>query len=304
MPKIRLNNGIEIPVIGIGPGIMKIPPYTLSNSKNWFVKYIDCKINQLRTKFYLEQFAEIIAHAISIGFTLLDYSAAYGNEKYIGKAIAQSGASRRDLVLTSRVSNSQQRLGHIHEQLLRTLDYYGTDYIDIFMFHWPVPKLYLKTWEQMIRLQQDGLVKTLGVANCHQHHLDYLMKESGFIPSINQFEVHPLFTQKPLIEYCNSKGIVVEAYTPIARFDDRLVRLPLLHNICRKYSKSVAQVVLRWHMQNGIIPVVRSHNKDHQLENISIFDFELTTSEIAAIDGININSRLRFDPDNCDFSIL
>ena len=130
------------------------------------------------------------------------------------------------------------------------------------------------------------------------------MERSGIIPAVNQFEVHPLFTQKDLIAFCKEKGIQVEGYTAIARFDDRLMRLPLLAEIAGKYNKTAVQVVLRWHIQNGVIPIVRSLNKSRQIENISVFDFSLTPSEMTAIDGININSRLRYDPDNCDFSIL
>jgi diketogulonate reductase-like aldo/keto reductase len=156
----------------------------------------------------------------------------------------------------------------------------------------------------MVELHQQGFCKSIGVANCHQHHLEEILKVSDVVPAINQIEVHPLFTQKPLIEYCKLKGIVVEAYTPVARCDDRLIRLPLLRNIAEKYNKKINQIILRWHIQNGVIPIVRSLNAKHQIENISIFDFELTREEIEKIDSININSRLRYDPDNCDFSIL
>lgn len=180
----------------------------------------------------------------------------------------------------------------------------GVDYVDMLMFHWPVTDLYIDTWKEMVQLYKEGYCKCLGVANCHKHHIEELMKAADVIPSINQFEVHPLFTQKDLIGYCWSKGIQVEAYTAIARFDDRLMRLPLLKNIAQKYHKTVVQVILRWHVQTGVIPLVRSLNKNRQLENVSIFDFELTSNEMKAIDAININSRLRYDPDNCDFSIL
>jgi diketogulonate reductase-like aldo/keto reductase len=134
--------------------------------------------------------------------------------------------------------------------------------------------------------------------------LEEIFKIAEINPMVNQFEIHPLFTQKSLIEFCKSKGIQVEAYSPIARFDDRLVRLPALNAIARKYNKTIIQIVLRWHIQNGVIPIVRSLNKIWQSENISIFDFELTEEEMGKIDSFNINSRLRYDPDNCDFSIL
>jgi diketogulonate reductase-like aldo/keto reductase len=121
---------------------------------------------------------------------------------------------------------------------------------------------------------------------------------------VGQFEIHPLFTQKSLIEYYKQHDIQVCAYTPIARFDDRLMRLPLLKSIAKNYGKSITQIVLKWHVQNGIIPIVRTMSLTHQKENIDIFNFTLTQSEMQQIDSININSRLRYDPDNCDFSIL
>jgi diketogulonate reductase-like aldo/keto reductase len=121
---------------------------------------------------------------------------------------------------------------------------------------------------------------------------------------VAQFEIHPLFTQKPLIAYYKQLGIQVEAYTPIARYDDRLVRLPLLRRLEEKYHKTFVQIILRWHIQNGVVPLVRSLSKEHQQENFDVFDFELAQEDMAQIDGININSRLRYDPDNCDFSIL
>jgi diketogulonate reductase-like aldo/keto reductase len=202
------------------------------------------------------------------------------------------------------VSNKRQEKGNIREELFNTLKSYQTDYVDLYMFHWPVTGVYLDTWKQMEQLYKEGYCRAIGVANCHQHHLEEIFEIAEVIPMVNQFEIHPLFTQKPLIEFCKSKGIQVEAYTPIARFDDRLARLPALNAIARKYNKTIVQIVLRWHIQNKVIPVVRSLNKKRQLENISIFEFKLTEEEMCKIDSFNINSRLRYDPDNCDFSIL
>jgi diketogulonate reductase-like aldo/keto reductase len=234
----------------------------------------------------------------------LDFSAAYGNEWLIGRAIRDCGIARKNLFLTSRVSNRQQEKGNIRDELFKTLKYYQTEYVDLYMLHWPVTGIYLDTWKQIEQIYKEGYCRVIGVANCHQHHLEEIFKIAEIIPMVNQIEIHPLFTQKTLIEFCKSKEIAVEAYTPIARFDDRLVRLPALNAIARKYNKTIVQIVLRWHIQNGVIPIIRSLNKRRQLENISIFDFELTEEEMRKIDGFNINSRLRYDPDNCDFSIL
>ncbi len=304
MDTITLNNDTPMPIIGNGPAAVGYSP---KNKKEYrgLHKYALKAYN----KFYFrplqeKRYVDAVANSFKLGFSLLDYSSAYGDGKLIGQAIKKSKIERENLFLTTRVSNKQQLTGNIKECLFQQLEGFNTDYIDLFMFHWPVTDVYLDTWEQMVELYNQGYCKAIGVANCHQHHLEEIIKVSDVIPAVNQIEVHPLFTQKSLIEYCKSMGVVVEAYTAIARFDDRLVRLPVLKNIAKKYNKSIVQVVLRWHIQNGVIPVVRSLNKKRQFENISIFDFELDTEEMTEIDSININSRLRFDPDNCDFSIL
>lgn len=301
IPQIELNNGVKIPCIGNGPGIVGYSPRQdrISNSlfKRAFRKFI------IRPKQEYD-YVDAVANSFKIGFSLLDYSSSYGDGHLIGKAIKKSGVSRNDLFITTRISNQAQREQKVRACLMSQLQGMGVDYVDMLMFHWPVTDLYIDTWKEMVQLYKEGYCKCLGVANCHKHHIEELMKAADVVPSINQFEVHPLFTQKDLIGYCWSKGIQVEAYTAIARFDDRLMRLPLLKNIAQKYHKTVVQIILRWHVQTGVIPLVRSLNKSRQLENVSIFDFELTSNEMKAIDAININSRLRYDPDNCDFSIL
>lgn len=305
VPIIKLNNGVEIPAIGNGPAAPGYSPKSKFQSNNIFLGLSQKVLNRLyhRPKMY-SNYINAVAHSFKIGFTLLDYSSAYGDGHLIARAIRKSGVERKDLFLTTRISNGAQKERKVRECLMQQLKGMGTDYVDLLMFHWPVTGYYLDTWQEMVKLYKEGYCRALGVANCHQHHLEEILKVSDIVPVVNQVEIHPLFTQKTLIAYCKEHDIQIEAYTAIARMDDRLVRLPLLKNIAKKYGKTIVQVVLRWHIQNGVIPVVRSLNKNRQLENISIFDFELTPEEIIAIDGININSRLRYDPDNCDFSIL
>lgn len=300
MEYITLNNGVEIPCIGNGPCILGYGKK--QNTKNHLLYRIYRKL-YLSRKEELE-YIKAVANAFKVGFNLLDYSAAYGDGHLIGEAIKRSGIARKDLFLTTRISNNDQRNNTIRESLFRQLEGFGTDYIDLFMFHWPVTGYYEKAWEEIVKLYKEGYCRAVGVANCHQHHIEKLLTISDVVPTVNQVEVHPLFTQKELINYCWSKNIAVEAYTSIARFDDRLMRLPLLKNIAQKYNKTIVQVILRWHIQTGVIPLVRSLNPKRQLENINVFDFQLTDEEMKLIDGININSRLRYDPDNCDFSIL
>lgn len=172
------------------------------------------------------------------------------------------------------------------------------------MFHWPVTNHYEETWKAMIELRNKGYCKYLGVANCHEHHLEKLYKCSGEYPIVNQIELHPLFTQVPLRTYCNDHGIQIMAYSPTARHDDRLYNPPLLKKLSEKYSKSPTQLILRWHIQNGIIPVIRTLNYKHQKEDVNIFDFSISDNDMKLIDNLNINSRIRYDPDNCDFQCL
>lgn len=305
MNKLILNNGVAIPAIGFGPGIAGYSAKYKKTPANEIVSLAQRAWNKfvVRPEIY-RNYCSAVLSALKNGFELIDYSAAYGNAALIGKAIRKSGISRDRLFLTTRVSNRAQFDGIIEKEFFAQLKNMGTDYVDLFMFHWPVTDKYVETYRKMIALKEQGYARAIGVANCHEHHLNTLIKETGVIPAVNQFEVHPLFTQKPLMKFCKENRIVVEAYTPVARFDDRLMRLPLLKEIGAKHKKSVIQVVLRWHVQNGVIPVVRALNKKHQKENLAIFDFELSDEEMKAIDGVNINSRLRYDPDNCDFTIL
>lgn len=298
-----LKNG-EIPQIGFGPGIMGYSAKQKSKKKGIFL-FLEKVQNKLyRQKMSRKKYIDSVSNALRQGFRLIDYSSAYGNGSLIGAAIKKSGIERSKLILTTRVSNYAQYNHSIREEFFNCLKGFGTDYVDILQFHWPVTGLYLDTWREMEKLYDEGYVKHLGVANCHQHHLEEIFKICKHRPEIGQFEIHPLFTQKPLIDYYKKNDIIVEAYTPLARYDDRLVRLPLLKKLEQKYHKNFVQIILRWHVQTGVIPLVRCLSERHQKMNLNIFDFELDADDMALIDSININSRLRYDPDNCDFSIL
>ena len=306
MEYFTLSNNAKIPVIGFGPGSMGyVPNKRPEGKKNIFLRAYNKFIGRrLNNRLMRKNYVNAVTSAITNGFRLIDFSAAYGDGKLISEAIKFSGVKRDDLILTTRVSNGAQFNGRVEEEFFAQLKNFRVDYVDILMFHWPVTDYYTKTWLKMIELHDKGYCKILGVANCHAHHLNELEKISGVLPLIDQFEVSPLFTQKELINFCKSKNIQVESYTPLARFDDRLMRLPVLKEIANKYSRTVTQIILRWHVQNGLIPVVRTLSERHQQEDLNIFGFELTSDELAAIDAININARVRYDPDNCDFRIL
>ncbi len=298
---IKLNNGVEIPCMGIGPGIIgHVNKPSLTS--NTFLSKLQHKLTN-RIKYHLARrdYVKSLAHALTLGYRLIDYSFAYGDGSEILDAIKLAGLKREEVFLTSRVSNNQQYNGTVREDFLRSLEKIGLDYIDMFMFHWPVTDHFVNTYKEMERLYKEGYVKVLGVANCHQHHLQDIMDNCEIVPAVDQFEIHPLFTQKPLVEFCHQHGIAVQAYTPLARNDDRLTKNLILQGLAKKYHKSIQQIILRWDIQLQQIPIPRSFNPNRQKQNIDIFDFSLTDEEIRAIDSININSRLRFDPDNLDF---
>lgn len=300
---MKLYNGVEIPEIGLGPGIMGASRLRIECSwwnlpvRAWN-KYIAVPKNRAN-------FVESIASGIKAGFRLIDYSAAYGDGGLIADAIEQSGIPRKDIFLTGRISNRAQfgGSGAVRDLIKRHLEEYRTDYVDVLMFHWPVAGHYEDTWREICKAYEAGLARSIGVANCHPHHVEKLMK-CGLKPMLNQFEVHPLFTQKDLIRYNQDLGVVVESYTPIARMDARLFRLPALKRIAGAHSKTPVQIVLRWHQQLGLIPIVRSKNQARQKENLAIDDFRISDEEMKVIDGFNISARLRYHPDNCDFTIL
>lgn len=297
MEYFKLNNGNQVPVLCFGPGIM-IRGF----------RYHSGIIGRIRDKIELRKieknYYDALLSAIEIGYRFIDYSATYGREDLIHKAIKESGIPRSEFVLTTRIPNKAQFDGNVEDVFKRSLDRLGVDNVDLLMFHWPVPDKYVDTWKQMINFQEKGLCVNLGVANCHAHHLNSLIKTTGIVPQIDQIELHPLFSQKELLSYCKEKRVRVQAYTSLARMDERMCRLPKLKNLANKYGKSIPQIVLRWHIQNGVVPIFRSLNYERLKSNIQLFDFKLSDSDMEYIDSININSRLRYNPDNCDFSIL
>lgn len=298
---IKLNNGVEIPSIGIGPGIIGnvFKPTTPSNT---LLAKVERKfVSRMRYHIARRNYIKSLSNALNLGYRLIDYSFAYGDGSEIIEAIKMSGLKREEVFLTSRISNRHQFNGTVREEFLRSLEKIGLNYLDMLMFHWPVTDLFVNTYKEMERLYKEGYVKVLGVANCHQHHLINLLEECEIVPAIDQIEIHPLFTQKPLVEFCHQHDIAVQAYTPLARNDDRLTKNLILQNLSKKYGKTIQQIILRWDIQLQQIPIPCSLNSGRQKQNIDIFDFSLTEEEIKAIDSININSRLRFDPDNLDF---
>lgn len=299
-----LSNGNQMPCIGLGTDDVLFVRHLKRADNKIVQKFLNIYHYRLLKPYLDIQLTKTISQSIKNGLRLIDTSAAYNNEKEIGKAIRESGVSRNEIFVTSRVTNRQQYKGKVREAFFESLRKLGLEYIDLYMIHWPVPEHYLDTWKVLESLYEEGYIKNLGVANCHQHHIEEILNICKVRPVVNQVEIHPLFSQKPLIDYCRSQGIQVEAYSPLAQNNDRLRNNRILKSLAQKYGKSMQQIILRWDIENGVIPIPRSSHAERIAHNMDIFDFRLTKEEIAQIDGININSRLRYDPDNCDFSQL
>ncbi|OCL82736.1 Glyoxal reductase [Arcobacter porcinus] len=245
-----------------------------------------------------------IKEALKTGYRMIDTSSSYNNGYFIKLGIKWSKIKREELFIITRISNQEQWNSSVIESVNKSLHELNIDYIDLFMFHWPVPDMFLNTWKDMENIYKEGLVKSIGLANCHEHHIEDILKIATIVPTVNEFEIHPLMTQEKLVEFCKSKSIVPMAYTPIGRMHPKIINNQELLKIAEKYKKSVPQIVLRWHIQRGIPAIPRSMNINNIKKNIDIFDFELTNNEMISVGKVNENMRLRYNPDNCDFKKL
>ena len=264
---ITLNNGIEMPRLGLGL-------YQASG----------------------EETKSAIADAVTMGYCLFDTASAYKNEEEVGEGIRSCGIPRDQLFVTTKIWNTAQRIGNVEGAFERSLDRLGLDYVDLYLVHWPVPGCYLDTWHVLEEIYKSGRVKAIGVSNFNQFQLDDLLMHSSIVPAVNQIEYHPLFCQDELRHFCQKNGIVVQAYSPLARgaYLDRDV----LAYIAEKHHRSVAQVGLRWILQKGVCVIPKTVRTDRLLENSQIFDFELDEVEMATIDSLNENYRCASIPED------
>ena len=304
MQAFTLNNGVEIPAIAFGPGsFVGWNGYSVFNGwpcagrlNRWGKRLQDHRKRRAGV--------ELMRRAFRAGVRLVDYSHTYLDEWIITEAMQLEHLDRGEVFLTSRASNQDLYRDRVYESCKASLAAMHVDQLDLYMFHWPVPDLFIKAYKDMERLYREGVIRAIGVCNCHQHHLQAILDQCEVPPAVNQFEVHPLFTQEPLVEFCRQHGIRVEAYTSLARNDDRLRNEKVLKNLAAKYGKSHAQIILKWHIQRGVIPVFRSRNAARIKANLNLWDFELAPDEVQAVSALNLDSRLRYDPDRSDLSRL
>jgi diketogulonate reductase-like aldo/keto reductase len=240
-----------------------------------------------------------VADALKEGYRSFDTAAIYGNEIGVGTAIKNADISRSDIFLTSKLWNADQGYKQALNAFEETLSRMGTDYLDLYLIHWPVEDLFQDSWAALEDIYNAGKVRAIGVSNFALRHLKLLFANCRIIPMVNQIEFHPWLQQPELIRYCKSKGILPEAWSPLMKGE--VSKIPVLTEIGKKYGKSAFQVVLRWDFQQGIATIPKSVQPDRIKSNADIFDFELTDEEIRKINQMDRNHRIGPDPENFDF---
>lgn len=236
--------------------------------------------------------------ALNAGYRGIDTASMYNNEQSVGRAIRSSGVPRDQVFVTTKVWNNEQGYDSTLKACQNSLDRLEMDYVDLYLVHWPVKEKYIETYRALEKLYDQGVVKAIGVSNFHIHHLEDLMGSCRIKPMVNQVELHPLHTQKRLLAFCRKEGIQLQSWRPLMQ--GRL-HLPLLEELSAKYGKTAAQIVLRWHLQLGVVTIPKSVQAERIVENANLFDFELEPEDMNRMDALNRNQRFGADPDHIDF---
>lgn len=267
----KLHNGVEMPYLGLGT-------YQSDND---------------------QEVIDAVANALQLGYRHIDTASIYGNEEGVGRGIQKSGVERSEIFLVSKVWNTDQGYESTLKAFEESLKRLDTDYLDLYLIHWPVGNKYKDTWRALEKLYKEKRIRAIGVSNFMQHHLEDLLIDAEVVPMVNQMEFHPYVVQQGLIDFCVSKGIQYESWSPFMQ--GKVFGLDICKELSAKYDKSVAQVILRYNLQKGIVAIPKSAKKDRIISNANIFDFELSAQDIAFLDGLDRGERIGPDPNNFDF---
>lgn len=273
-PVLKLNNGKNMPQIGLG---------------TWELSKKDAESS--------------VFFALKVGYRLIDTASAYGNEDAVGKginkAILELGIKREDIFVVTKLWNADHT--NPRKALNLSLGKLGLDYVDLYLIHWPVKEAII-TWKEFENFKKEGKARAIGVSNFTENHIEQFSKVSKEIPSVNQIEFSPFLYQKELAHYCKSKGIIVMSYSPLTR--GKLIKNDLIKQIALAHNKTSAQVILRWHIQNGLIPIPKSKTPSRIKENLELFDFELTNKEMDLLSSLDKGARFCWNPNDAKWKFL
>ncbi|MGG7508728.1 aldo/keto reductase [Plantibacter sp. YIM 135249] len=269
VPTLALNSGHTIPQLGFG--VFLVDP---------------------------EATERIVSDALELGYRHIDTAAIYGNEEGVGRAIAKSGIPRDELFITTKLWNGDQGTESAHAAIDTSLEKLGLDSVDLYLIHWPVPgqDRFLESWLALEQIAAAGKARSIGVSNFLVEHLERIIAGSDTVPAVNQIELHPAYQQRDVTEFGRANGILTEAWGPLGQGKYPLLEESVITAAAEAHGKSPAQVVLRWHLQNGTIVFPKSNSRERIAENIDVFDFELSDAEVAAITALERGGRVGGHP--------
>lgn len=275
MHNIILSNGVEMPPI--------------VETTNWM------DYPQMKT---------LVIEGLKVGFRAFDTARAYGNEYIVGRVVKECleelGLKREDVFITTKIGNGEQCMGNIEEQIDISLRNLQTDYVDLWMMHWPYPDHYVDTWHKMEKVYKSGKVRAIGMANYRVRHFEHLFKAGvQVMPHCVQMELHPMRTADDIVAYCREKNIAIQAYSPLCRMIAKIRESKELQEIAANHGKSIPQVILRWHIQNKTVPVFKTLKPYRLKENFDIFDFELTDAEMKMVASLDEDYKYHLESASC-----
>ncbi len=266
IPSVQLNNGVQIPQLGLGVYAPK----------------------------QQQEVGQAVETALSLGYRLVDAASIYGNEQEVGQALKQSGVARKDLYITSKVWMDDMGYDATLRAFEKSLKDLGLDYMDLYLIHWPKDQQRKDTWKALESLYDQGVVKSIGVSNYYQKHLEELFVYANVCPAVNQIELSPFCYLPEELNFCKQNNIQVQGYAPVVRGQKK--DHPILVDIARKYGKSTYQILIRWVIEQGAITIPKSIHKDRMIENAEVFDFALDGDDLARMAVLYDNTRVAWDP--------